>query len=888
MEQDIEGGSDRFDDDNSFEGPQKEKTISHVSQCCLSIVCNHCLHKVTEDSFCPACFSPISGLILIQDPCIFSSDHSKSPPSCSRCSTEESTQSCTNCKLDLCDHCSSHIHSLGAYSAHKLIKLPSLSDNAGRMYDNELAQANLSIVKEREKINIKLAEIESEKRMRMAEVAEKFKVLQSIMTRRRDYLVGIIDQEADNAKKEVLKDARKVESMRERIVRIGMLIDQKIETEELKSIKDSILSQAKLMVSAEEPRLESCRVFITSCTLNIEYFSLAESLLKSLSFITTPDQLVQQQDNSIAANSDSSIPKQSAPLVRTPIKSSQLTSSIFQNKRHSVGGPIASTAMTKQTTIPKYDHVVKQTLKLTNAANRDSSAKVNQQQNSKGGMRLDDMPQQAFVPTFNKGQVAATPSQASNKIVVKEGGGHSRKVSQLNPTSNSNLTSQQYSNQMALGRKSFIEQQNQQQPSSLIGRNIGQNRPRDHSQHRKSISGASQIKGGAEGPENPMTYAMDEAQAVLDQEPLMKRNFVLVAQTSTAIQVAWTHPSKNSIYGQKESSLQYVLQYGIGVKVNNQEQFRQIYKGKAHKCIITDLMPRTTYRFRISPILLNDSNQEATQGEWSEITNIQTKDNQTFDLANHSWGANQIAVSNMALQKKKKGTKSSMLFEKAGTLLATYGYSFGEHLWEIKLHFSTTGQANQHGSPSPNHKHSIIASSNQSDMTGIMVIGVMNKRFSSTKMIGPVINYSLTRGQLKIRILLDANKKRLIVFTPTCPQGEIFTDLPKDGLFYPAIQNKSKINSPNSLRVDYKFEIPVPQDKQSIPNLTFSSDEGEVDDFETHQGSLSVLETHENIKDSSLNLEGGDDKFNEDNIEFQSDLLQQRFQDHTEANAGDQ
>jgi hypothetical protein len=46
-----------------------------------------------------------------------------------------------------------------------------------------------------------------------------------------------------------------------------------------------------------------------------------------------------------------------------------------------------------------------------------------------------------------------------------------------------------------------------------------------------------------------------------------------------------------------------VLEYGIGVKVDNEEQFRQIYKGKAHKCIITDLMPRTTFRLRVSPAL---------------------------------------------------------------------------------------------------------------------------------------------------------------------------------------------------------------------------------------------------------------------------------------------
>jgi len=68
-----------------------------------------------------------------------------------------------------------------------------------------------------------------------------------------------------------------------------------------------------------------------------------------------------------------------------------------------------------------------------------------------------------------------------------------------------------------------------------------------------------------------------------------------------------------------------------------------------------------------------------------------------------------------------------------------------------------------------------------------MIVGVINKRFSSSKIIGSVINYSLLKGSLKVKILLDANKKRLIVFTPNNPQGEVFSDLPKDGLFYPAI-----------------------------------------------------------------------------------------------------
>jgi hypothetical protein len=68
-----------------------------------------------------------------------------------------------------------------------------------------------------------------------------------------------------------------------------------------------------------------------------------------------------------------------------------------------------------------------------------------------------------------------------------------------------------------------------------------------------------------------------------------------------------------------------------------------------------------------------------------------------------------------------------------------------------------------------------------------MVVGIINKRFSNQKLIGSVINYSLGRGLIRVRIFLDANKKRLTIYTPTHPEGEIFNDLPKDGNFYPAI-----------------------------------------------------------------------------------------------------
>lgn len=109
-----------------------------------------------------------------------------------------------------------------------------------------------------------------------------------------------------------------------------------------------------------------------------------------------------------------------------------------------------------------------------------------------------------------------------------------------------------------------------------------------------------------------------------------------------------------------------------------------------------------------------------------------------------------------------------------------------------------------------------------------MFVGVINKRFSSSKLIGTVINYSLLKGTLTVKILLDANKKRLIIYTPNNPQGEVFSDLPKDGLFYPAIQNKSKLMK-NLLKVQFKFEATIPKDKNEIPMLNYSSSEDNDD-----------------------------------------------------------
>ena len=97
--------------------------------------------------------------------------------------------------------------------------------------------------------------------------------------------------------------------------------------------------------------------------------------------------------------------------------------------------------------------------------------------------------------------------------------------------------------------------------------------------------------------------------------PLIKRRFIVKASYSSSVQVSWSHPKGSSIEG-----LRYILEYGVGIKVNNIEQFRQIYKGKAFKCIVTDLIPKTNYHFRVAAVIIKDGKEDV--GEWSDVESV--------------------------------------------------------------------------------------------------------------------------------------------------------------------------------------------------------------------------------------------------------------------------
>ena len=77
------------------------------------------------------------------------------------------------------------------------------------------------------------------------------------------------------------------------------------------------------------------------------------------------------------------------------------------------------------------------------------------------------------------------------------------------------------------------------------------------------------------------------------------------------------------------------------------EQFRRIYQGKAHKCIVADLNPTTTYRFRVKSRRKQDANADNTEktdeanhkteiqcSEWSDILGVTTIKEET---KNEEW-----------------------------------------------------------------------------------------------------------------------------------------------------------------------------------------------------------------------------------------------------------
>ena len=167
---------------NSEEGnPFKQQSDALMStQCCYSLVCEQCRLKNHEQ--CQTCNQintvftsvPLIILELLDQKTVQAMSH------CDRCSIETATTSCQVCDVNLCEHCNSHIHSLGLYSQHQ-IKM--LAPESGILSVGLESGPILSLEKERslqlmtvneliERQNSTRLEIESEKRLRVFEIKE--------------------------------------------------------------------------------------------------------------------------------------------------------------------------------------------------------------------------------------------------------------------------------------------------------------------------------------------------------------------------------------------------------------------------------------------------------------------------------------------------------------------------------------------------------------------------------------------------------------------------------------------------------------------------------------------------------------------------------------------
>ncbi|CAG9312025.1 unnamed protein product [Blepharisma stoltei] len=251
----------------------------------------------------------------------------------------------------------------------------------------------------------------------------------------------------------------------------------------------------------------------------------------------------------------------------------------------------------------------------------------------------------------------------------------------------------------------------------------------------------------------------------LDENPLERRVFIKKLQTASAIQVSWSHPPKGS------PDLQYCLEYGVGTKIQNIEQFRQVYKGPAHTCIITDLLPKTSYRFRVSPSLASTDEK----GDWSEVVTIGTHDAQKIDASTLGTHATMIA----------RGSEKWIQFDRAGIVLCQNPYPFGKHVWEVKI-----------------LNNALFSNDSQSSFK----IGVASQK--GRQVYGCPINYQAARGTCKIKVVLDMEAGTLTFFSPFSPQGEIFSSLP-EGPLYPAFQNKPSKTSAASLKFMASFDCKI-------------------------------------------------------------------------------
>ena len=182
--------------------------------------------------------------------------------------------------------------------------------------------------------------------------------------------------------------------------------------------------------------------------------------------------------------------------------------------------------------------------------------------------------------------------------------------------------------------------------------------------------------------------------------------------------------------------------------------------------MITDLLPKTTYRFRVCPVDENNM-----QGQWSEILSVQTSDAQSID---------ENSLKNTA-SIVKRGDEKWIQCERAGVIQASYPYTFGKHNWEVKV-LCNSFYSNE-------------------ESTGWIKIGVSS--YKNKQIVGFVHNY-FTCKSIKINVYLDMDAQTLRF--KTSENQEIEEIIIGEGPQMPSFQYRPSKNSRNNVKIMVKFD----------------------------------------------------------------------------------
>ena len=98
-------------------------------------------------------------------------------------------------------------------------------------------------------------------------------------------------------------------------------------------------------------------------------------------------------------------------------------------------------------------------------------------------------------------------------------------------------------------------------------------------------------------------------------------------------------------------------------------------------------------------------------------------------------------------------------FDRPGVVHSLIPINFGKHYWTVTI------------------LNSLNINLNNEEFSGLMKVGVTTNKAGPQKVHGPVINYSTNKGVIKVKLMIDFERKFLRAFTSSNLKGDVYHDL---------------------------------------------------------------------------------------------------------------